>query len=272
MPRFRLTLEYDGTAYFGWQAQPETRTVQGALEAAIQDMTGETIRLMVAGRTDAGVHALAQVAHADLSRDWREDSLRDGLNTILRQKEEAVSVIRAARVDDTFNARLGAVRRHYLYRILNRRQPSPLERQRAWHVPRPLDPVVMHEAAQRLLGHHDFSTFRASQCQAASPEKTLELLDVRAVGEIVEIRASARSFLHHQVRRMVGSLEAVGSGRWTADDLQAALEAKDTRRSGQQAPAWGLYFIGVDYRHEPSAIPLTYTGVTPSNAKASPAR
>jgi tRNA pseudouridine38-40 synthase len=271
MPRFRLTLEYDGTSYFGWQAQPETRTVQGALEAAILEMAGESIRLMVAGRTDAGVHAMAQVAHADLTRDWREDSLRDGLNTILRQKEEAVSVISATRAAEGFNARLGAVRRHYLYRILNRRQPSPLERQRAWHVPRPLDAQAMHEAAQRLIGHHDFSTFRASQCQAASPEKTLEQLDVRRAGEIIEVRASARSFLHHQVRRMVGSLEAVGSGRWTAVDLQEALEARDTRYSGQQAPAWGLYFVGVDYRGEPPSVPLDYTGVTPSNAKASPA-
>jgi tRNA pseudouridine38-40 synthase len=247
MPRFRLTLEYDGTPYSGWQSQPGGLGVQDAVERAIATMTGETVRLMVAGRTDAGVHALAQVAHADLAKDWRTDSLRDGLNTILGQAEERVSVLSAEVMPDTWNARLSAVRRSYLYRIINRRQPSPLEHRRAWHVPRRLDAEAMHAAALRLIGHHDFSTFRAAACQARSPMKTLESLTVQRVGDIIEVRTSARSFLHNQVRRMVGSLEMVGAGRWTADHLQAALEARDTQKSGAQAPAWGLYFSGVDY-------------------------
>jgi tRNA pseudouridine38-40 synthase len=247
LPRFKLTIEYEGTPYLGWQAQKNGRGVQNALEAAIAEMTGEQIRLMVAGRTDAGVHALAQVAHADLTKDWRTDNLRDGLNSTLAKRDERISILSAETAPDGFNARLSARRRHYLYRIINRRQPSPLEFRRAWHVPRKLDANAMHEAAQRLLGHHDFSTFRASGCQARSPEKTLERLDVSQAGDVIEIRTSARSFLHNQVRRMVGSLELCGAGRWTADDLQAALEARDTQRSGPQAPAWGLYFVGVDY-------------------------
>jgi tRNA pseudouridine38-40 synthase len=247
MPRYRLTLEYDGTPYLGWQSQPHGRGVQDALERAIATMTGERVRLMVAGRTDAGVHALAQVCHADLAKEWRADSLRDGLNSVLAQAEERVSVVAAALAEDGWNARMSAKKRHYLYRIVNRRPPSPLEHRRAWHVPRKLDAAAMHEAARRLLGHHDFSTFRAAACQARGPMKTLERLDVARTGEIIEVRTSARSFLHNQVRRMVGSLELVGAGRWTADDLAAALEARDTQRSGAQAPAWGLYFTGVEY-------------------------
>jgi tRNA pseudouridine38-40 synthase len=247
LPRFKLTIEYDGTPYLGWQAQEGGGGVQNALESAIAAMTGEHIRLMVAGRTDAGVHALAQVAHADLTKDWRTDNLRDGLNSALAKSDERISILSAEIAPEGFNARLSARRRHYLYRIINRRQPSPLEFRRAWHVPRKLDAQAMHEAAQRLLGHHDFSTFRASACQARSAEKTLEALDVSRTGDLIEIRTSARSFLHNQVRRMVGSLELCGAGRWTADDLQAALAARDTQRSGPQAPAWGLYFVGVDY-------------------------
>jgi tRNA pseudouridine38-40 synthase len=247
MPRFKLTIEYDGTPYEGWQAQRNGRGVQNAIEGAIAAMTGEAVRLMVAGRTDAGVHALAQVAHTDLAKDWRTDSLRDGLNTFLAQADERISILAAEQMPDTWNARLSAKRRRYLYRIINRRQPSPLEFRRAWHVPRKLDADVMHEAAKRLIGHHDFSTFRAAACQAKSPVKTLEALAVTRDGDIIEVRTCARSFLHNQVRRMVGSLEMCGAGRWTADDLQAALEARDTRRSGPQAPAWGLYFTGVDY-------------------------
>jgi len=247
MPRFRLTVEYDGTPYLGWQAQPSGRGVQDALERAILAMTGERVRLMVAGRTDAGVHALAQTAHADLSRDWRADSLRDGLNTILAQAEERVSLIGVEPAPEGWNARLSARRRHYIYRIINRRPPLAVEHRRAWHVPRKLDAEAMRAAAQRLVGHHDFSTFRAAACQARSPMKTLERLDVARAGDIVEVRAEARSFLHNQVRRMVGSLEMVGAGKWSADGLQAALEAKDTQASGPQAPAWGLYFVGVDY-------------------------
>jgi tRNA pseudouridine38-40 synthase len=247
MPRFKLTIEYDGTPYSGWQSQAGGNGVQDALERAISAMTGEAPRLVVAGRTDAGVHALAQVAHADLAKEWRTDNLRDGLNTHLAQAEERISILSAAAMPEGWNARLSAVRRSYLYRIINRRQPSPLEHRRAWHVPRALDADAMAEAALRLVGHHDFSTFRAAACQAKSPVKTLERLAVSRSGEIIEIRAAARSFLHNQVRRMVGSLEMVGAGRWTADDLQAALKARDTRMSGPQAPAWGLYFAGVDY-------------------------
>jgi tRNA pseudouridine38-40 synthase len=247
MPRFKLTIEYDGTPYLGWQAQESGLGVQNALEAAIATMTGETVRLMVAGRTDAGVHALAQVTHADLTKDWRTDNLRDGLNTILAQAEQRISVLAAEVMPEGWNARLSAKRRHYLYRILNRRQPSPLEHRRAWLVPRKLDADAMHAAARVLIGHHDFSTFRAAACQARSPEKTLEQLDVTRSGDIIEIRTSARSFLHNQVRRMVGSLEMVGAGRWSAADLRQALEARDTQKSGAQAPAWGLYFMGVDY-------------------------
>jgi len=247
MPRYKLTIEYDGTPYLGWQAQANGGGVQNALEAAIAAMTGETIRLMVAGRTDAGVHALAQVAHADLARDWRTDSLRDGLNGMLAKADQRISILSAEAMPETFNARLSAKRRHYLYRILNRRQPSPLDHRRAWLVPRRLDAGAMHEAARRLIGHHDFSTFRASGCQAKSPIKTLETLTVSRVGDLIEIRTSARSFLHNQVRRMVGSLELCGAGIWSADDLQAALGARDTQRSGQQAPSWGLFFAGVDY-------------------------
>jgi tRNA pseudouridine38-40 synthase len=247
MPRYKLILEYDGTPYSGWQSQPGGLGVQDAMERAIAAMTGETVRLMVAGRTDAGVHALAQVAHADLAKTWRTDNLRDGLNSTLAQAEERISVLAAEEMPETWNARLSACRRSYLYRIVNRRQPSPLEHRRAWHVPRLLDADAMHDAAQRLLGHHDFSTFRAAACQARSPMKTLENFAVSRDGEIIRVTTSARSFLHNQVRRMVGSLEMVGAGKWSADDLQAALEARNTQRSGPQAPAWGLYFSRVDY-------------------------
>jgi tRNA pseudouridine38-40 synthase len=247
MPRFKLTIEYDGTPYVGWQAQKNGHAVQVAVETAISAITSEHQRLICAGRTDAGVHAYGQVVHIDLQKNWKPMSLRDALNTVLRQADECVSIIAAEPVPDSFNARLGAKQRHYLYRIINRRQPSPLEHRRAWHVHRPLNTEAMHEAAQGLLGHHDFTTFRASGCQSHSPMKTLERLDVTRQGEIIEVRASARSFLHHQVRRMVGSLEMCGSGKWTAADLRAALDAKDRQRSGQQAPAWGLYFLGVDY-------------------------
>ena len=230
-----------------WVARVEAPEPGFALEKAITVMTGEPLRMMCAGRTDAGVHAMAQVAHADFTRDWKPDSLRDGLNTVLRQRNELVSILNIERVNDDFSARLSAKKRHYLYRIINRRQPSPLEFRRAWHVQRPLDAEAMNNAGKHLLGHHDFTTFRASGCQAHTAMKTLEQLDVTRNGEIIEVRTSARSFLHHQVRRMVGSLEMCGAGKWSADDLQSALQAKDTQFSGQQAPAWGLFFVSVDY-------------------------
>jgi tRNA pseudouridine38-40 synthase len=247
MPRFKLIIQYDGTPYAGWQAQTNCRTVQDAVEDAIFNMTGERVRLVAAGRTDAGVHALHQVAHADLTRHWRPDRLRDGLNAHLRLLDERVAVEAAAAMPDTFSARLSAKRRHYLYRIVNRRPPSPLEFDRAWHVPRALDHERMQQGAERLIGHHDFTTFRAAECQQKSPVKTLERLEVTRTGDIIEIRASARSFLHHQVRSMVGTLELAGAGRWTADEVEAALHARDRQRCGPMAPAGGLYFVGVDY-------------------------
>ena len=247
MPRYRLTIEYEGTAYFGWQAQAVLPSVQVAVERAILGLTGQTLRVQCAGRTDAGVHARAQMAHFDLEKVWSTDTIRDGLNAYLRRKDEHVAIISAEIMPETFHARVSAKRRHYLYRIVNRRPPAPLEHARAWHVTRELDAQAMHDAAQSLIGYHDFTTFRDSACQAKSPVKTLEAFSVQRVGEIVELRTCARSFLHHQVRRMVGSLELVGAGKWNAEDLKAALEACDPKRSGMQAPAYGLYFMGVDY-------------------------
>jgi tRNA pseudouridine38-40 synthase len=259
MPRYRLILEYDGTPYAGWQSQAAGEGVQDALERAILGLTGERRRLLCAGRTDAGVHATHQVVSFDLAREWRTDTLRDGLNAYLTQGDELVAVLSAHPAPDTFSARMMARRRHYLYRIVNRRPPSPLERLSAWHVSPALDAAAMHAAAQHLVGHHDFSTFRAANCQAKTPMRTLERLDVtwRAapqIGTIIEVRASARSFLHNQVRSMVGSLKKVGTGHWSADDLVAALEARDRARCGPVAPAHGLTFIGVDYDAEDLAL------------------
>jgi tRNA pseudouridine38-40 synthase len=247
MPRYRFTVEYDGTPYVGWQAQANGRAAQDALEDAIFAMTQERLRLVCAGRTDAGVHALGQVVHLDLAKAWRTDSLRDGINTYLGQMEERISVVLVEEVGPEFSARLSAKGRRYLYRIHNRRQPAPLEHRRAWHVPRPLDAGAMQAAGLLLLGNHDFTTFRSSDCQAKSPVKTMDVVDVRRIGDIIECRFAALSFLHHQVRRMVGSLEMCGAGRWSAEDLKAALDARDRSRSGQQAPPWGLYFMGVQY-------------------------
>lgn len=245
MPRFSLTVEYDGGPFVGWQRQANGVAVQQRLEEAVAALEGERRVVHGAGRTDAGVHALGQVAHVDLTRDWREDRLRDALNAHLRP--DPIAVLAIKRVDETFEARFSAIRRHYRYVIDNRRAPLTLRLGRAWHVKRPLDAEAMHVAAQALVGHYDFTTFRAAECQAASPLRTLEKLDVRRDGELIEIVACARSFLHHQVRSMAGSLEHVGSGKWSADDLRAALEAKDRSRCGQVAPPHGLYFVAVDY-------------------------
>jgi len=198
-----------------------------------------------AGRTDAGVHALGQAAHVDLARDWRPDRVRDALNARLRP--HPVAVVAVEKAADSFHARFSAKRRHYLYRIVNRRADLTLERNRAWRVPRPLDAAAMHAAAQRLIGRHDFTTFRAAECQAKSPVKTLDRLDVARDGEEVHVHASARSFLHHQVRSMVGSLVVVGEGKWSADDLAAALAARSRADCGPVAPPEGLYLVGVDY-------------------------
>ena len=245
MPRYKLTIEYDGSGFVGWQRQKNGLAVQEAIETAFAGLVTEPVPIRGAGRTDAGVHATGQVAHADLARDWRPDVLRDALNAHLRPNR--VTILAADKVSDTFDARFSAHRRHYLYRIVNRRSPLALEAGRAWLVKRRLDTEAMHAAAQLLVGRHDFSTFRDAECQAKSPIRTLEKLDVERHGETIEIRASARSFLHHQVRSMVGSLEHVGSGKWQAADLAAALAARDRQRCGMVAPAAGLYLIGVDY-------------------------
>jgi tRNA pseudouridine38-40 synthase len=215
------------------------------LTAAVEALTGEQVLVQGAGRTDAGVHARGQVAHVDLTREWPTDTVRDALNAHLRP--HPIAVLSAERVSDEFNARMSAVRRHYLYRIINRRADLTLESGHAWRLPKPLDAAAMHAAAQRLVGKHDFTTFRSTECQAASPVKTLDQLDVVRDGIHVDIIASARSFLHNQVRSMVGSLVHVGDGRWSADDLAAALAARDRTACGQVAPPDGLYLMRVDY-------------------------
>ena len=245
MPRYKLVIEYDGTPFVGWQAQANGLSVQAMLEAAAQAFCGEITNVGGAGRTDGGVHALGQAAHVDFAASYESDIVRDALNAHLRP--HPIAVLQATRVPDDFDARFSATRRHYLYRILNRRPDLALERNRAWRVPRQLDVDAMHTAAQRLVGRHDFTTFRAAECQAKSPVKTLDRLDVTRTGERVEIRASARSFLHHQVRSMVGSLALVGKGRWSADDLAAALAARDRATCGPVAPPEGLYLAAVDY-------------------------
>lgn len=247
MPRYRLTIEYDGTPYVGWQRQENGPSVQGAVEAAILALTGETVSIRGAGRTDSGVHALGQVAHADLSRVWKGFTLANALNAHLTLAGERVAILDAAPVPDDFDARFSAVRRHYLYRIVCRRAPLALDVNRAWLVKRPLDHAVMHAAGQVLTGKHDFSTFRAAQCQANSPVRTIDRLDVTRTGALIEIRVSAQSFLHNQIRSFAGTLKLAGEGKWSIDDVRAALEARDRRACGPVAPPDGLYFVGVDY-------------------------
>jgi tRNA pseudouridine38-40 synthase len=245
MPRYKLTIEYDGTLFAGWQMQAERDTVQSVLATALTALTGHAVKVAGAGRTDAGVHALGQVAHVDLEKDWRVDRVRDALNAHLRP--HAVAVLSAEKVADDFDARFSAKKRHYLYRIANRRPDLALDRLRAWRVPRRLDVDAMHAAAQRLVGKHDFTTFRSTECQAKSPLKTLDQLDVLRDGDEVRIVTSARSFLHNQVRSMVGSLAFVGDGKWSADDLAAALAARDRAACAPVAPPEGLYLVRVDY-------------------------
>jgi tRNA pseudouridine38-40 synthase len=245
MPRYKLLIEYDGAPFAGWQIQAGAPTVQGVLTAAVEAFAGEKVAVQGAGRTDAGVHAIAQVAHVDLSKAWDSDTVRDALTAQLRP--HPVAVLAAEQVPDTFDARFSAKARHYVYRIVNRRADLALERGRAWRVPRPLDSAAMHIAAQGLLGKHDFTTFRATECQAKSPLKTLDRLEVAREGDEIRVFASARSFLHHQVRSMVGSLVLVGEGRWSARDLGAALAARDRAACGPIAPPDGLYLMRVDY-------------------------
>jgi tRNA pseudouridine38-40 synthase len=245
MPRYRLTLEYDGTPFVGWQVQASGVSVQGRLAEAILKFSGETVDVRGAGRTDAGVHARGQVAHIDLAKAWPPDTVRDAVNFHL--KPDPVAVLACEIVADDFDARHSAVARHYLYRMVVRRGALALDRHRVWRVPHALDVAAMHAAAQVLVGRHDFTTFRAAGCQARSPVKTLDRLDVTGEGEEVCITASARSFLHHQVRSMAGSLKHVGEGKWNVDDMRAALEARDRSACGVIAPAAGLYLMRVDY-------------------------
>lgn len=245
MPRYKLTLEYDGGPFAGWQLQANAITIQGVIEQAVATINGEAAFVMGAGRTDAGVHALGQVAHVDLAREWDTFKLRNALNANMRPRP--ISVLAAERVADDFHARFSAKRRHYLFRILNRRSPPALDKGKVWWLPMALDSDAMHEAAQHLVGNHDFTTFRAAECQAKSPIKTLDRLDVARYGELIEIRTDARSFLHHQVRSMVGSLKCVGEGKWRPRDLRSALEAKDRSRCGPVSPPDGLYLLRVDY-------------------------
>jgi tRNA pseudouridine38-40 synthase len=247
MPRFRLLVEYDGTGFVGWQRQGVGfgPSVQGVLEAAVEAFAGHPVTIQGAGRTDAGVHASGQVAHVDIAREIRPGTVRDAANAHLRP--HAVTVVDAALVDDPFDARFSARSRHYVYRIFDRRAPPALERAFVWHVPRRLDHAAMHAAAQRLIGHHDFTTFRSADCQAKSPMKTLDRLDVTRAGDEVHVHASARSFLHNQVRSMVGSLRRVGDGSWTADDITGALDARSRAACGPVAAASGLCLVKVEY-------------------------
>lgn len=246
MPRYRLLVEYDGRPYAGFQAQAVLPSVQGAIEAAVKAFCGQEVRIAAAGRTDTGVHATGQVVHIDLDKDWKPDVVRDALNAHLI--EEAVVVLAAEVPDDPrWHARFSATERRYIYRILNRRAPPALERGRVWHVKKPLDAEAMHAAAQALVGHHDFTTFRDLQCQAKSPEKTLDVAAVRRQGDEVVLEFASRSFLHRQVRSMTGTLAEVGVGRWAPERVREALEARDRRACGPVAPAEGLYLVRVRY-------------------------
>ncbi|MDK9698496.1 MAG: tRNA pseudouridine(38-40) synthase TruA [Siculibacillus sp.] len=245
MTRYKLTVEYDGTPYVGWQSQANGRSVQGAIEEAFLRLVTDRVVVKGAGRTDTGVHATGQVAHVDFPRDWPAMKLMDALNAHLRP--EPVAIVDTEIVGEDFDARFSAKARHYLYRIVDRRAPLAIDLDRAWHVRTRLDVAAMAEAAKRLLGTHDFTTFRAARCQAKSPMKTLDRLDVVRDGDAVLVRASARSFLHNQVRSMVGSLKQVGIGLWSADDLAAALAEADRTACGPVAPAAGLTLVKVDY-------------------------
>lgn len=245
MPRFKLTIEYDGTPFVGWQRQANGLSVQEAIERAAEPLGCVPGTLRGAGRTNSGVHAMGQVAHLDLSRPYRPDSVRDAVNSGLGA--QPVAVLAAELAPDGFDARFSAIRRLYRYRILNRRAPAALAAKRVWLVKRPLDAAAMHVAAQVLVGRHDFTTFRDSECQASSPVRTLGSITVVRNGDAVDVTVEAQSFLHRQVRSMVGSIEHVGSGRWRADDLAAALRAADRTRCGQVAPAAGLYLEQVFY-------------------------
>ncbi len=245
MQRYKLTIAYHGAAYCGWQRQVDLMSVQQALEEAITRFCGDEVRIIAAGRTDAGVHASGQVVHVDLSKEWRTDVVRDAVNQYLVR--EMISVISAEKVEQEFHARFSATSRHYVYKLLNRRSPPVFERGLVWHLKRKVDVAAMDAAAKHLVGRHDFSTFRDAECQAESPVRNLDRFDVIAEGEMVYFHLSARAFLHRQVRSMVGTLEHVGSGKWTAQDLVNSLEAKDRAACGAVAPSDGLYLERVEY-------------------------
>jgi tRNA pseudouridine38-40 synthase len=245
MNRWKLTVEYDGSDFVGWQRQDNGPSVQQSLEEAVERLAGETVRVHGAGRTDAGVHALGQVAHFDLEKDLSERAIRDGLNHHMRPA--AITVLKAEPVPQSFHARVSAMERGYVYRIINRRTPLALDRGRAWQTGRPLDTETMNEAARVLIGKHDFTTFRASMCQANSPVRTLDVLTVVRIGDEIRITARARSFLHHQIRNITGTLVQVGEGRWSVDRVREALEARDRSKGGPTAPPDGLYFTDVVY-------------------------
>lgn len=247
MSRFRIDIEYDGTPYCGWQRQDGHPSVQQSIEESITQFCQHDVILFGAGRTDAGVHATGQVAHFDLDKEWTAQKVFEASNGILRQRGDLISIIKCQQVEEDFDARFSAVKRHYRYHIINRRSPLTLDKTRAWWVKFPLDAEAMHDTAQQLLGKHDFTTFRSVDCQAKSPVRTLEQLDVERQGEEIEIIVSARSFLHNQVRSLAGTLKMVGDGKWSCDDVVAALEAKDRKACAPVAPSCGLYLTGVDY-------------------------
>ncbi|HVE00366.1 MAG TPA: tRNA pseudouridine(38-40) synthase TruA [Sphingomicrobium sp.] len=245
MTRWRLTIEYDGGPFMGWQRQDHGPSVQQALEEALHGMTGEQAQFSAAGRTDAGVHALAMAAHVDVMKSLTPHRLREGLNALVRP--QPISVLDVEEVADDWHARFSCIGRRYLYRILNRRAPPALDAGKVWHVAVPLELDAMQDGAVPLVGRHDFTTFRSAQCQSESPVKTLDRLEVSRVGEEIHITAAARSFLHHQVRSMVGCLAMVGRGQWTPDDMLKALEARDRSALGLNAPPHGLYFVEAVY-------------------------
>lgn len=255
MPRYRIIVEYDGTPFVGWQQQTTGASVQGALSDAIAKFAGETVSVRGAGRTDAGVHATGQVAHFDLSRDWDPFRIQEAMNFHL--KPHPIAVLACDRAASGFDARFSATARHYRYRIMCRRARPVLERDRVWWLTIDLDHEAMRAGAEHFLGHHDFTTFRASQCQAPSPCKTVDVLTVTRLGGTIEIDVSARSFLHNQVRSMVGSLKLVGEGKWPPQEVAAALAARDRARCGPVAPSAGLYLIGVDYARIDAAADQT---------------
>lgn len=245
MPRYKLTIEYDGRPYKGFQAQDGLPSVQGSIERAVKAFSRQELRLQAAGRTDTGVHATGQVIHVDLERDWRAEVVRDAMNAYL--VPEPIAVLEAEVATSDWHARFSATERRYIYRILNRKAPPALDRGRVWHVKKPLDAEAMHAAAQVLIGHHDFTTFRHMQCQAKSPMKTMDVARAWREGDYVLLEFASRSFLHRQVRSMTGTLGEVGVGRWSADDVRVALEARDRKACGPVAPADGLYLTGVKY-------------------------